>query len=109
LIPVIWYFLGPALTEWGESILIISIDAILAGAAMVHHYNYVMAHTEHAKQYRRMAAVFTRVLSLIPQKLPLKHPEDARSYLRRIGKEALTENADWVLLHRERPLEVPRP
>lgn len=26
-----------------------------------------------------------------------------------LGKEALVENGDWVLLHRERPLEVPHP
>jgi hypothetical protein len=27
--------------------------------------------------------------------------------LRELGQEALEENGDWVLLHRERPLEVP--
>jgi hypothetical protein len=25
-----------------------------------------------------------------------------------LGKEALAEHADWVLLHRDRPLEPPR-
>jgi hypothetical protein len=33
--------------------------------------------------------------------------EEARALLRELGAEALEENGDWVLLHRERPLEVP--
>jgi hypothetical protein len=24
-----------------------------------------------------------------------------------LGKEALSENGDWILLHRDRPLDVP--
>jgi hypothetical protein len=99
----------PQLVEWLESILIVLIEVMLAGSALLHHYNNRMAHKDHAKQYRRMAAVFTRALHLISPKLPLECPEDAQSYFRRIGKEALAENGDWVLLHRERPLEVPHP
>jgi len=34
-------------------------------------------------------------------------PEEALEILRRLGSEALTENGDWVLTYRERPLEVP--
>jgi hypothetical protein len=33
----------------------------------------------------------------------------AKSCLRALGKETLIENGDWVLLHRERPLEIPHP
>jgi hypothetical protein len=28
--------------------------------------------------------------------------------LRRLGIEALAEHADWLLMHRERPLELPK-
>jgi hypothetical protein len=97
------------LSEWLDSILIVLIEVLLSASALIHHYNNRMAHKDHAKQYRRMAAVFTRALHLIPEKLPLECPEEAQSYFRRIGKEALAENGDWVLLHRERPLEVPHP
>ena len=31
---------------------------------------------------------------------------DAAEYLRTLGREALQENGDWLLLHRDRPLEV---
>jgi hypothetical protein len=29
-----------------------------------------------------------------------------RAILRRLGQEALRENGDWLLLHRERPTEM---
>jgi hypothetical protein len=31
----------------------------------------------------------------------------AKECLRKLGQEALAENGDWVLLHRERPLKIP--
>ena len=33
---------------------------------------------------------------------------EASEFIVELGKEALTENGDWMLLHRERPLEVPK-
>ena len=33
--------------------------------------------------------------------------DQAAAPLRELGQEALEENGDWVLLHREPPLEVP--
>jgi hypothetical protein len=32
----------------------------------------------------------------------------ARKILFELGKEALNENSGWVLLHRERPIEIPK-
>ena len=32
----------------------------------------------------------------------------ADELLRELGKEALIENGDWVLLHRERPIDIPK-
>src|SRR5262249_636940 len=95
--------------EWLLALPIMLIELLLAGAALIHHYSDRMAHAEHAKQYNRMAAIFARALDLIPQKLVWENLEDAQCCLRQIGKEALAENGDWVLLHRERPLEVPHP
>jgi hypothetical protein len=36
-----------------------------------------------------------------------RHYQPAQHLIEELGKEALEENGDWVLLHRERPLEVP--
>jgi hypothetical protein len=36
-----------------------------------------------------------------------KYPE-ARFVIEELGKEALAENGDWVILHRERPIQMPK-
>ncbi len=88
---------------------IISIDLFLAGAALLHHANERMAHSEHLKQYGRMLNIFDNALKSIQGLLDSGNVAAASSCLRALGREALVENGDWVLLHRERPLEIPHP
>jgi len=88
---------------------IIAIDLLLAGAALLHHANQRMAHSEHLKQYRRMLIIFDNAVKSIQSLLDSGNVAGARACLRALGKEALIENGDWVLLHRERPLEIPHP
>ncbi len=90
------------------TVAIIAIDLLLAGAALLHHANERMAHSEHLKQYRRMLIIFSNAVKSI-QALLDSGETDATKCLRALGKEALIENGDWVLLHRERPLEIPHP
>jgi hypothetical protein len=99
--------------EAGESIwlvaAIISIDLLLAGAALLHHANERMAHAEHLKQYRRMLNIYDNAAKSIQRLLESGNVAAASSCLRALGREALVENGDWVVLHRERPLEIPHP
>jgi len=88
---------------------IITIDLTLAAAALVHHFGDRMAYSEHAKQYSRMALVFSLASENLGRLLDNGDAAGAIQCLRRIGEEALAENGDWVLLHRERPLEMPHP
>jgi hypothetical protein len=65
--------------------------------------------SEHAKQYARMHVLFDNAgkqLSAVPE--AGVYPE-ARALLLELGKEALDENGDWVMFHRQRPLEPPGP
>jgi hypothetical protein len=87
----------------------IGLEASLAVAALLHHFNNRMAYAEHAKQYNRMASLFARASDLLGRFLEHDDYENAFDCLRKVGNEALTENGDWVLLHRERPVEVPHP
>jgi hypothetical protein len=87
----------------------IGLEASLAAAALLHHFNNRMAYAEHAKQYNRMASLFARATDLLGKFLQHDDFEKAYDCVRKVGNEALTENGDWVLLHRERPLEVPHP
>jgi len=88
---------------------IIAIDLLLAGAALLHHANERMAHSEHLKQYRRMLIIFGNAVESIQGLLKSGKFAAAKTCLRALGQEALVENGDWVLLHRERPLEIPHP
>jgi hypothetical protein len=102
--------------EWMEckhcdwiSWLIILIDVLLAGGALLHHANQRMARAEHIKQYKRMRAIFRNAGQIIRRHLQAGDIAGARECLKKLGQEALAENAEWVLLHRERPLELPHP
>jgi hypothetical protein len=91
--------------EW----LAIGVEVLLAIAAILHHFNNRMAYSEHAKQYQRMASLFAHGSELLGQFLEREDYKNAYQCVKNVGDEALTENGDWVLLHRERPLEVPHP
>ena len=86
-----------------ESILICVISILLAVAAIAVAYGDKMAFSEHARHYRAMSILFfdtDRKLTTGPL-IPAETDE-----LRKLGKEALQENGDWLLLHRDRPLEI---
>jgi hypothetical protein len=87
----------------------ILLEVLLAAAAILHHFNNRMAFAEHAKQYQRMASLFAHGSELLGKFLEKQDYKNGGQCVRNVGKEALTENGDWVLLHRERPLEVPHP
>jgi hypothetical protein len=89
--------------------LAIGVEVLLAFAAIFHHFNNRMAFAEHAKQYQRMASLFAHGSDLLGQFLEREDYKNAYQCVKNVGNEALTENGDWVLLHRERPLEVPHP
>jgi hypothetical protein len=95
-------------TEWTEWI-VIAIDLFLAAGALLHHARHRTAHSEHAKLYRRMHVIFIKGCSLVEAKLTAQDYSSAQACLRSLGKEALAENGEWVLLHRERALEMPHP
>jgi hypothetical protein len=91
------------------AVAIIAADLLLAGAALLHHARERMAHSEHLKQYQRMLIIFDNAIKSIRGLLGSGKVAAAKSCLRALGKETLIENGDWVLLHRERPLEIPHP
>ena len=83
------------------------ITLALVGAGLLEHYDDKMAFSEHAKQYGRMRTLFAWSEGLIESALKQGRPKRAQALIRDLGIAALEENGDWVLLHRERPLEVP--
>jgi len=93
---------------WLHSGVMLAIAMALAISAAVHSYADKMSLSEESKQYQRMHDLFGLAasrLSSIPQRNRVK---SARRFLFELGKEVLVENADWLLLKRSRPLELPK-
>lgn len=65
-----------------------------------------------SKQYTRFSAIFKRarrVFDALRSETQASTGDDATEVLlRELGKEALIENGDWVLLRRERPIDIPK-
>jgi hypothetical protein len=89
----------------GLLLSLISLPAI--GAALLHGYIEKRALSEHAKRYSRMSMIFSNAQERLSQLIKEGQYAQAQDLIEELGKEALEENGDWVLLHRERPLEVP--
>jgi hypothetical protein len=105
------------LTTWGHALegrnalrdwLILLTTLALLGAGLSEYNRDKMAYSDQAKQYQRMRDVFMRAskeLTLMLQRGQIAH---AGQLIRDLGQEALAENGDWVVLHRGRPLDIPK-
>jgi len=80
----------------------------VALAALYQWYAEKRAFAEHHKQYKYMRAVFSRAYFYLQEQLDAGDLDEARRRIAELGQEALREHADWLLLHRERPMELPR-
>jgi hypothetical protein len=97
---------------WREACVVL-IGALTVLAASLIAYGERMAFAEHARQYRAMALLFHNVIRTLEgiDKIPDATERDQRltATIEELVTEALAENGDWLLMHRERPLELPIP
>ncbi len=77
-------------------------------AGLLYGYARTRALSEHIKQHGRMSLLFANAKQRLEQLMTSGKYAGAQALIKDLGKEALAENGDWVLLHRERPLEVPK-
>ena len=81
-------------------LVLMGVAALFAGVRQ--SYSHKLADKELIKQYRFMA----RVLANAAQQLArAPTPVQQRRVLEALGEAALAEHAEWILMHRERPLE----
>ncbi|MCK9686105.1 hypothetical protein [Scleromatobacter humisilvae] len=76
-------------------------------AAALSGYSKQMAFVPQAKRYQWMAALFDRARQRLKEALDAKDLDAAQRLLVELGTEALSENGDWVMMHREREPEAP--
>ncbi|NDK38055.1 hypothetical protein DT603_04270 [Pseudoxanthomonas gei] len=85
---------------------LVSVMGILSVIAAVHEaYVHKKADKELIRQYRFMQRIFAAAQRLLDSARGL---EEKRGILRALGEAALTEHAEWSLMHRERPLPTSR-
>ena len=84
--------------------LTVALGLAPAVAALLYMYAQTRAFGEQARQYDRMGRLFGSARSRLQQALGEGDADAFQRLLLELGKEALRENGDWVLLHRERPI-----
>jgi hypothetical protein len=82
--------------------LLVLMGALPLIAGIWDAYSHKRAEKELIKQYAFMGRVFAKARSLLNANADL---EFQRSVLKALGAAALDEGAEWLLMHRERPLE----
>lgn len=85
-----------------QQVLLILAGVLPLMAGVRDAYSHKRAERELIKQYRFMGRVFANAGRL------LSDSDDAvfrRRVLKAVGRAALEEHAEWILMHRERPLE----
>jgi len=74
--------------------------------ALIKGYIQRRALSEHLKQYSRMAEIYSLAEG---HAASFWERGDAVALIQELGKESLAENAEWVLLHRDRRVTFPTP
>ncbi|MBV8530396.1 MAG: hypothetical protein JO104_03690 [Candidatus Eremiobacteraeota bacterium] len=87
--------------------LVMVLTMALAGAGLFTGYAQKRAHEEHARRYQRMYVLYSMAGDRVTFFLREGEIAAARGVLVQLGREALAETCDWLLLHRERQIDVP--
>ncbi len=85
-----------------RQLLLILMGVLPLIAGVRDAYSHKRAEKELIKQYAFMAGVFAKARRLLEQNADI---QVQRRVLKALGQAALDEGAEWLLMHRERPLE----
>jgi hypothetical protein len=108
-----WFYDSPRDSpySWVFEVLTTLIATCIIYLASCEWKNKITADAETAKQYRSMKDLYILATERVKRALELPDPEKAKvtahKLFHEVGREALSENGDWVLLHRDRTIETP--
>lgn len=71
-------------------------------------YPEKMVYGEQSKSYQQMAQLFIIAKTKLSDAIEANNTNEAEEIIWELAHEALIENGDWLLLHRSRPLEIPK-
>ena len=88
--------------------IIVGVAITLLIAALLTGYSEKRAFSALARRYDWMKDLFGKDIVALENLLRGEEYEEARELIKKLGREALLENGNWLLMNRERPLEVPK-
>jgi hypothetical protein len=80
---------------------------LVVGGALIIAFGERRLYEEFGRQYSRAYDVFDAANRELDRLLKRNDIAGAHCLLRELGREALTENANWLVLRRSRPVEMP--
>lgn len=105
---VFWDYLEHAKTVHHVLIVFMGFTPIVA-ALWINYAEKASLHAQ-SKQYARFAIIFNRarkIFESLNENTEVNQLQKMK-LIKELGKEALIENGDWVLMRRERPIEIPK-
>ncbi len=93
-----------AVHEWQHAVVIV-VGLLPGVAAAWTGYSERLALKAQARQYDRMRMLFERAYELLPEKIDDGTTALARMLYHELGIEAMRENAEWVAIYRQRPIQ----
>ena len=88
--------------------ILMSMSMVLIIAGLLVIYGDKRGFSAQAKQFSRMAEMYAAAGPRIREALAQDDVATVDALILELGRETLAENGDWVMMHRERPLEVPK-
>jgi hypothetical protein len=89
-------------------ILVVCTHSFLVISAAILGYNEKMIFAEQSKTFQQMFQLFSIAYEKLSKAIASKNQEEASEIIWELALESLMENADWLLLHRSRPMEMPK-
>jgi hypothetical protein len=102
MIAVLLFLLGTNGDGEQRRVLLVLMGVLPLVAGIWDAYSHKKAEKELIKQYGFMSRVFLKARKLLDSSADIIFQ---RQVLRALGQAALDEGAEWLLMHRERPLE----
>ena len=103
------YMLGIDKPAWLDvelrTFVLVFIGLMPGLAAALTGYSERLALNAQARQYDRMRELFERAYQLLPETIGATTTLPARAVYRELGIEAMKENAEWVAVYRQRPIQ----
>jgi hypothetical protein len=88
-----------------HTVVLLMIGLLPGFAAALTGYSERLALQAQARQYDRMRELFQRAYELLPEHVDGTTASMARAVYRELGNEAMRENAEWVAVYRQRPIQ----